>query len=221
MIYDYTAYFDVSYTEYENTDIASCYYAWVLLKNKEIVDWRRGKVINVNSSTSGEMVACAKILNHVLTNSKIKKIKIYGDCQTSIDALNNLYKPQGTTAEYYVYALSILNNIRSIKKKVTLNWIPRKFNKLADRLATKGLLEKYAIRLYENANKKSFAIFHYGDLIGMHDNGPITGIQPIRKRLTLGTAIKLQKRMEEFKTFNEVEVWLNPSNPLNFHKMSN
>jgi len=220
-MYEYTGYFDTSVVCYEGTDdIEYCFYAWVLLKGKEIIDWKRGKLININSSTSGELISCSKILKHVLKNRNIKRIQLYGDCQTSIDALNNLYKPRGATSDYFDYTMSILNNLRSIKKKVKITWIPRKFNKLADRLASKGLLDKYAIRHYETSTKKSFAIFHYGDLIGADDNGPITGITPIKKGLSLGDAIELVKKMEEFKTFDEVEVWLNPTNPLGFHKIS-
>jgi len=170
-MYEYRAYFDTSAIYYNGTrNIEACYYAWILFKKDKLIDWRREKVSNINNNTSGELVACAKLLDYILSNNKIKKVQIYGDCQSSIDALNNLIIPKGTTEAYYQYTLSILNHVRCIGKKIKITWIPRESNWRADRLASKGIITKNDIKPIKIEYAKSFAIFHISHLLGIDED---------------------------------------------------
>ena len=94
-----------------------------------------------NTNNVAEYIAIIEVLNRILIYKQCR-IAIYGDSRLVINQLNGRYKVNsGSYLPYYKQASELLKGVRR-KNIVTLQWIPREDNAIADQLSRESFVKE-------------------------------------------------------------------------------
>lgn len=134
---NYKGYFDGS--SKGNPGLAQC--GWAILDSSDnIVDHKSRTASEERTNNYAEYMGLLELFKHIDKTPSISNIEIFGDSKLVIEQTKgnwkckspNLKQLNQEAIRYYVYLTST--------RELTLTWIPRAQNTIADSLAQKGIL---------------------------------------------------------------------------------
>jgi len=132
----YTGYFDGS--SKGNPGPAQC--GWIIFDDQKKEFARKVRKSKVDQTNNvAEYVGLIELLKFVLFCDHIGEIEIFGDSALVINQVNGKWKCKSPNLQvYYNKAIEHMYSLKDHSVKVTLTWVPREQNTVADNLAQKG-----------------------------------------------------------------------------------
>ena len=133
----YKGYFDGS--SKGNPGPAQCGWA-VLDLDENIIHHESRTGDEPRTNNYAEYMGLIELLKYLVTDKKITHIDIYGDSKLVIMQVTGQWKCKSSNLKpLWEHAVKLYEWLTS-KKYVTLQWVPREENTIADSLAQKGIL---------------------------------------------------------------------------------
>jgi len=134
----YKGYFDGS--SKGNPGPAQC--GWAVLDDQdEIVDHEIRSATEDRTNNVAEYMGIIELFKYIFKTNKISSINIFGDSKLVVEQLNGKWKCKSPNIKpYYEVARRLLIDLNNKGKVVTIIWVPREENTIADSLAQKGEL---------------------------------------------------------------------------------
>jgi ribonuclease HI len=122
-----------------NPGLAQC--GWAILDTEEnIVDHESRTASEDRTNNYAEYMGLIELLKYLVKDKKITHIDIYGDSKLVIMQVTGQWKCKSNNLKpLWVNAVQLYEWLTS-KKYVTIQWVPREQNTIADSLAQKGIL---------------------------------------------------------------------------------
>ena len=87
-----------------------------------------------------EYMGLIELFKYLIDSPEIENIKIFGDSKLVIEQVKGNWRCKAENIKpYYIYATKLFVYLSSFKI-ITLNWVPRAQNTIADKLAQEGVL---------------------------------------------------------------------------------
>ncbi len=134
---NYKGYFDGS--SKGNPGPAQC--GWAILDDQDnIVNHESRKASEDRTNNVSEYMGLIELFKHLVHHPEIENIKIFGDSKLVIEQVKGNWKCKAANIKpYYIHATKLFVYLSSFKN-ITLTWVPRAQNTIADKLAQEGVL---------------------------------------------------------------------------------
>lgn len=134
---NYKGYFDGS--SKGNPGIAQC--GWAILDSKDnVINHKHRTAKEPRTNNYAEYVGLIELLKHIEANNMITEIEIFGDSKLVIEQTKGNWKCKSPNLKSVYNEAVRLYILLNSNRKITLTWIPREKNTIADSLAQKGIL---------------------------------------------------------------------------------
>lgn len=134
---NYKGYFDGS--SKGNPGPAQC--GWAILDSKDnVMSHQHKKAAEPRTNNYAEYAGLIEILKYIESNNTIAQIEIFGDSKLVIEQVKGNWKCKSDNLKHLNSIAVGLYRRLSDNRKITLTWIPREKNTIADSLAQKGIL---------------------------------------------------------------------------------
>jgi ribonuclease HI len=122
-----------------NPGPAQC--GWAILDDQgTVIDHKSRKATEHRTNNYAEYLGLIELLKYLSTDDKITHIDIYGDSKLVIMQVTGKWKCKSSNLKpLWVHAVKLYEWLTS-QKYITLQWVPREQNTIADSLAQKGIL---------------------------------------------------------------------------------
>ncbi len=133
----YKGYFDGS--SKGNPGPAQC--GWAILDDQDnIVDHKSRKASEDRTNNYAEYMGLIELFRYIKISDKIVNIDIFGDSKLIIEQVKGNWKCKSPNLKpLHKVAVLLFGQITTFKF-ITLTWIPREKNTIADKLAQEGIL---------------------------------------------------------------------------------
>ena len=134
---NYKGYFDGS--SKGNPGPAQC--GWAVLDDHDnIVDHDSRKAGEDRTNNVAEYMGIIELFKYLITSSNINTIEIFGDSKLIIEQIKGNWRCKSENIKpYYIHATKLFVYLSGFKT-ITLTWVPRAQNTIADKLAQEGVL---------------------------------------------------------------------------------
>ena len=134
---NYKGYFDGS--SKGNPGPAQC--GWAVLDDHDnIVDHDSRKAGEDRTNNVAEYMGIIELFKYLITSSDINTIEIFGDSKLVIEQIKGNWRCKSENIKpYFIHATKLFVYLSSFKN-ITLTWVPRAQNTIADKLAQEGVL---------------------------------------------------------------------------------
>jgi len=134
---NYKGYFDGS--SKGNPGPAQC--GWAVLDDHDnIVDHDSRKAGEDRTNNVAEYMGIIELFKYLITSSNINTIEIFGDSKLIIEQIKGNWRCKSENIKpYFIHATKLFVYLSSFKN-ITLTWVPRAQNTIADKLAQEGVL---------------------------------------------------------------------------------
>ena len=133
----YKGYFDGS--SKGNPGPAQC--GWAILDEQEnVVNHKSKKASEDRTNNVAEYMGIIELFKYLVEQPEIAHIEIFGDSKLVIEQVKGNWKCKSENIKpYFKYAKSLFEYLTTLKY-ITLTWVPRAQNTIADKLAQEGKL---------------------------------------------------------------------------------
>lgn len=123
-----------------NPGPAQC--GWVIQDNKENIIAHETRTAEIDRTNNyAEYLGLIELLNYIRTHDDILNIDIYGDSKLVVEQVNGRWKCKSNNLKPLWKRAVTLFEYLTTRKYITINWVPREENTIADSLAQKGELK--------------------------------------------------------------------------------
>lgn len=134
---NYKGYFDGS--SKGNPGLAQC--GWAILDDQDnVIDHKTTTATEDRTNNYAEYMGLIQLLNVLVEKPDIVNIEIFGDSKLVIEQVRGKWKCRSESLKPLWKRAVTLFEYLTTNKHISLTWVPREKNTIADSLAQKGIL---------------------------------------------------------------------------------